>query len=214
MDPKIREAFARQRREAPEQTLEFFRAFEPSAVGSALTSARELVAEGRVRHNVYRVLDGSYKMYRLGEAALELAATMLAPVGFRQGAADRDPNELVAELRRWGLNDVLVEVVAATTRALLAKKANEPTARAEDALQLGGGFFLVREVVLASLESMDRMARGEGFLFHEPELDGTDALFLETWAPLGLAIRSVRPEGFSDECRQLLLDKRAKAENV
>lgn len=214
MDPKIREAFARKRREAPEQTLEFFRAFEPSAVAPAMVSARERVERFDVRDGVYRIFHQSWKMYRLRDVALELIQTMLAPVGFQGSAAARDPDAIVAELRRWAFDESFVDLVAATARTRFTEERNEPTLWAEDARQLAAGFLVLREVALASLEAMGRMARGEGFLFHELALDPTDALFLETWAPLGTVLRSMRPEGFEDECRQMLLDKRAKAESV
>jgi hypothetical protein len=214
MDPKMREAFARKRREAPEKTLEFFRAFEPSAVGPALASAREVVDRARVRDSVYRIFHRSFKMYRLRDVALELVEAMLAPVGFRQSAEALAPETIVEALRRWSFDELFVDLVAAMARTRFTKERNEPTAWAEDARQLAAGLLVIREVSLASLEAMLRMTRGEGFLFHELALDPTDALFLETWAPLGLVLRHMRPEGVEEECRQLLLGKRPDTEDV
>ncbi len=55
-----------------------------------------------------------------------------------------------------------------------------------------------------------RLLAGEGFLWAEHStLDYTDALFLETWVPLGVAWRYAWADreavaGFERECREVL----------
>lgn len=77
----------------------------------------------------------------------------------------------------------------------------------EDTRTLMGGFFVVHETALASLEAMERMCRREGFLWEEGTYGYTDALFLEVWKPLGLALRYWRDEGCREECRAILAAK-------
>lgn len=189
------------RREAPKRTLAFFQALKLDAIVPALEEA-QATCDGR--DEVYRIFHQSWKMYYLGGAAVELAALMLVPLGAK---CETKPKAVATAMRRWHLDGLFVDIFERTTSTVWSEKRNARRLWREDATQLTSGFMIVREVVLASLEAMDRMRRHEGFLFEEGPLDPTDALFLEVWTGVGDGLRYVRPAHLEERCRAVLASR-------
>jgi hypothetical protein len=195
---------ATSKREVPKRALAFFNALDLDAIEPALKEA-QAVAEGGVRDEVYRVFHQSWKMYYLGSVATEFVQLMLIPLGVKRRAT---PEALLTSLRRWHLDVLFVEIFERTASTVWSEARNAPNSWREDAIRLTSGFMVVQEVALASLESMDRMRRQEGFLFEEDAFDPTDAIFLEVWTGVGLGLRYVRPEGLEERARAILEAKR------
>jgi hypothetical protein len=145
-------------------------------------------------------------MYYLRDDAVELARMMLTPLGWKSTGAD-DVASLVDAMRHWHLDEIFVDTFERTAATVWSQERNASEAWREDARQLVAGFVVVREVALSTLEAMDRMRRGEGFLFHPREaLDPTDALFLEVWTGVGGGLRYwlFENEGLEAQCRAIL----------
>lgn len=199
----------RTRRETPARTLAFFRALDFSRLDAALQMAHEPSAAVNLRDHVYRIFHSSWKMYHLRDAALEFAHAMLLPVGANIGTG-RDPaRTLAASMRRWHLDETLIDMFERTASTQWSKNRGAPDKWRQDARQLVAGFTVVREVALATLEAMDRMRKGDGFLFHpKAPLDPTDALFLEVWTDVGFGLRYLlfENEDLEDKCRGILRD--------
>jgi hypothetical protein len=194
------------RRHAPARVLEFFQSLDLSAIGPAFDDARERAGLLDLRDRVYRIFHTSWKMYSLGGATVELAASMFWPLGWRSTGGD-DRASLVATARRWHLDGIFTDALERTMATVWSRKRNDAEAWRHDAWALVAGFVIVREVALATLEAMDRMRRGDGFLFHPREpLDSTDALFLEVWTGVGGGLRYwfFENEGLDQRCRDIL----------
>jgi hypothetical protein len=196
----------RRRREAPGRVLEFFRALDLAAIGPVLQEAHERRRLLDIRDSVYRIFHSSWKMYYLREDAVELARMMFTPLGWKPTGAD-DVASLVDAMRQWRLDEIFVDNFERTTATVWSQERNATDAWREDARQLVAGFVVVREVALSTLEAMDRMRRGDGFLFHPREaLDPTDALFLEVWTCVGSGLRYwlFENEGLEEQCRDIM----------
>jgi hypothetical protein len=183
---------------------------DAGAIEAARERTREALARDDVRDGVYRIFHSSFKMYRLGTTAIDLAGAMFLPLGL---AADAPANDVLGTMRRFRLNELFVEIFRRTAATDWSPERNERKAWAEDARQLTSGFLIVRETVEASLEAMDRMCKGEGFLHHpRAALDPTDALFLEVWTDLGTSMRYRIGDSteLEDKCRELLRKRGAK----
>jgi hypothetical protein len=191
-------ALIRRRRGAPKRTRAFFEAFDPRSVERAQREAAEALELHDLRDSVYRIFHVSFKMYRLRDAAVELAAAMFVPLGTKVRPTK---SAIVREMRRWHLDETFIEIFAGVASTDWSEERNAPLHWRADATLLAAGFTIVHEVALASLESMNRLRRRDGFLFHPEEpLDATDALFLEVWTGVGDGLRYMRPEGLEAEC--------------
>jgi len=196
---------SQRQREAGRRTLEFFETLDLAAVKPALNAAEQMWAP---RDSVYRIFHHSWKMYGLRADAIELVSLMLSPLGWNPAPDDVcEPSGLVAQLRRWNLHETFVETIERTTKTVSSKERNAIELWREDAQQLVAGAMLTHEVATATLVAMDRMTRGEGFLFQPQEaLDSTDALFLEVWTGVGDGLRYWLSEnkGLEGKCRKIL----------
>jgi hypothetical protein len=189
-----------------ELALDFFRRLDPAAIATSRADARRRTEPDRVRDLVYRVFHTSFKMYRAGELAAGLAAAMLAPLGWQppdEGFADG----VLAELRRWGLDAEFLRTFEETVATRWTRERNQPEPWHEDARRLLAGLLETREIALATLEAMDRAARGTGFLWEAGCLDPTDALLLEVWTPLGRVFRYPSVPEVYEQCRKLLVQR-------
>lgn len=202
------------RAEASAKTLEFFRTFEAAAVRPALEEARRLTESERQRDRVYRIFHDSFKMYELGAMTLELGELMLRPLGFRVDAkGERSPLEqVIAQLSHWRIDAVASTLLREAVETRWSRERNAPELWLADTRKLTAGYLVICEVALATLEAMARMIEGTGFLWTSGVLNSTDALFLEAWKPLGLALRYRNDDDLYAECRSILSGRRDDAQ--
>lgn len=197
-------AFQAAQAEARDKTLEFFRALDVATIPPALEEARRLT--DRQRDRVYRIFHESFKMYELGAMTRTLGELMLRPLGYCVDEnGDRSALEqVIAQMSHWRIDQVATALLREAAETRWSRERNAPGLWLADTRKLTAGYLVVCEVALATLEAMARMSEGTGFLWTSGVLDSTDALFLETWKPLGLALRHQNEDALYAECRAIL----------
>lgn len=155
-----------------------------------LARAREhLDAIAPPQEAVYRHLHHSFKQY--GRFQMGIHSALLAMAAL---VGNEDPADPLAVLEAQGLNPW---TVAAARKALVLRwtmERNEEASWLRDMAVLASAWLQVTEVARATVEAVERMVNGEGFLWAEySSLDYTDALFLEASMPLGAAYRGLDP---------------------
>ncbi len=189
-------------------TIDFLRTLDPRRVETSLAELRHRIPPDRQRDLVYRVFHDSHKMYHAAALAEVAVEAMLTPFGYEPPShGEDDLAHLVGALERWRVDPHFVRIVRELMTCTWSQERNAAESWHEDTRTLMSGFFVVHQAALASLEAMDRMCRREGFLWEDGPYGYTDALFLEVWLPVGLALRYWRDEPFREECRAILVAK-------
>ena len=193
-------------------TLVFLRALDPRRVEASLAELRHRIPEDRRRDLVYRAFHSSHKMYHAAVLAEVAVEAMFEPLGYEPPGRGDDPDaHVTAAMDRWRLDYRFVHLLGELRACQWSQERNDEEPWAADARLLMGGFFTVHEAALATLEAMSRMCNRTGFLWEGGTYDATDALFLEVWLPVGLALRYWHDEPFREECRAILVAKEADA---
>ena len=189
-------------------TLDLLRAIDLPRVEASLAELRHRISDERRRDLVYRVFHNSHRMYHAATLAEVAVEAMLAPLGYEPPTRDDDARtHLTTALERWRLDHRFVRLVRELQSCTWSEERNGEEPWAADARLLLAGFFTVHEAAIATLEAMARMGRRRGFLWEDGSYDATDALFLEVWLPVGLALRYWHDDSLREECRAILAAK-------
>jgi hypothetical protein len=123
------------------------------------------------------------------------------------GVEAPDEKEILAEMRRWGMDGALVRFAEEIASIRLDERESAGGWH-EDARSLLAGFAIVVEVATATLDAIGRIEQRESFLWEDGPIDATDALFLEAWAPIGQVLRYDPSGADKDRWRKLLEEQR------
>jgi len=182
--------------------LEFFQRLDFAKVEVALEKAKTLAADPWASiDSVYRIFHHSFKMYpRFHNTTYLYLTYMLEPIyhhmSFVHKTKECDEeniafDQVIYELDFWYVDPILLNFVKTTRDVKFSLDRNEKELWCADARDLVSAYFLAQSVCFATLNSLSKIGKKEGFFWAEKPvvLDPQESLFLESWEGLGTVLR-------------------------